>query len=134
MKLEELERLCAAATSGPWHIKDEVEIDSCLDGDERYCEWLADITAKNEDPTEYQTLLIQSCGLQRFAQPNAEFMVDLRNAAPHLIAVAKAAKAFCYKSHPFTGDCMRDHYDNNHICTCGWEALTGALAALEAEA
>jgi hypothetical protein len=81
-----------AATAAPWHVSNSTDIDTNLDGDERHCEWLSEVTAKGEDATEYLSLLITSCGLHQFAVPNAEFIAALRNYAPRLIAEVKAAR------------------------------------------
>jgi hypothetical protein len=79
------------ATVGPWHISSEVDIETGLDNDDRYYEWLGEITAKHEDETEYLSLLIQSCGLYRFAKPNADLIAHLRNQAALARAVIEAA-------------------------------------------
>ncbi len=102
--IDRIEGLAEKATARPWHVKSETDIETSLDGDERYCEWMAEITAKHEDHTEYLSLLIQSCGLHRFAKPNADFIVALVNAWPAIRDRLRAAEAVCEAVHYFAGD------------------------------
>lgn len=124
---EHFDRLAAiikARTPGPWHVRDEIDVDSQLDGDERYCEWLAEITARDEDPTEYLTLSMQCCGLVRFAKPNADFIAALGSCADELMAVVEAIP------NGMHSDTCPANWDSP--CICRMTALYDALAALDA--
>ena len=104
--LTDLEKLEKAATPGPWKMN--AFPNYSRGGLTKFI-------------VEYNTLTTS----------DASFIAALRNAAPHLIAVAKAAAKLAGHGHPHSGACSTDHYVNTQ-CDCGYEELQNALAAFEA--
>lgn len=92
--LEKLAAIVKARTAAPWSVSNSTDVETSLDDDERYCEWMGEITAKHEDGTEYLSLLIQSCGLHRFAEPNARFIATMGTLADLMVDVIRQAEHY----------------------------------------
>lgn len=110
MKLEEIEKLCAEATRGPWklcyHLESHEHDSSCRcgyrggiwggDGDHMVCEMGSTIIKGEEglEPPRYD---------RATELKNAEFIAASRELMPKLLAVAKEAKDLVDRLDSYNG-------------------------------
>jgi hypothetical protein len=93
MDLDELERLERAATAGPWTHET---------GAPHHPAWIVSVTTDRDIVQVFdgsQGKVADSWGSERIGDPrchesNAAFIAALRNAAPSLLAIARAAHAY----------------------------------------
>jgi hypothetical protein len=115
MKLEEIKRLCEAATPGPWRVteypKEEWGPSDTIEGDIHGATQAWERTIC--DDTQYYPT---APGLA-----DVRFIAAARDLVPKLLAVAEAAESIQHNA-----ECSWDP------CDCGVKDLRTALAALEA--
>ena len=134
-RLSAIKAQLAAATPGPWHLKDSwtIECPDC-DAEKTMCQ----VTAEHEDGTEYLSLEVFLSGLESLAAPNAALIADAPEHLAWLCTELEQARARIASHREFFQRCwdgargVSSEPDGRDIQE--WAKELGLLEAVRVEA